>query len=76
MWSRPTGGPAASAPPTSRADSVVLCEGQAVLIQGCDEVRGEAIRFDVDQEKVRVIGGASVLLQPEEPGLRGGDAMS
>ncbi|MBW2273611.1 MAG: LptA/OstA family protein [Deltaproteobacteria bacterium] len=49
-----------------QADSVVLCEGQAVLIQGCDEVRGEAIRFDVDQEKVHVIGGASVLLQPED----------
>jgi lipopolysaccharide transport protein LptA len=48
-----------------RAESIVRCEGQAVLIQGCDEVRGEAIQFDVDQERVRVIGAASVLLQPE-----------
>ena len=55
-----------------KSEGVVVCEGQAVLVQGCDEVRGEAIRFDVDQERVKVIGGASVLLRPDAPGCEGG----
>jgi len=55
-----------------KAESIVRCEGQAILIQGCDEVRGDAIQFDLDQEKVRVIGAASVLLQPEGHDCTGG----
>lgn len=44
----------------------VLCKGRAVLIQGCDRVRGQEIEFDLEEERVRVLGAASVVLQGEE----------
>ena len=41
----------------------VFCRGHAELIQGCDTVRGSEIQFDLAEERVRVIGAASVVIQ-------------
>ena len=41
----------------------VLCRGRAELTQGCETVRGSEIQFDLVEERVRVIGAASVVLQ-------------
>ena len=49
-----------------RATNSVVCRGDAVLIQGCDEVRGREIEFDLEQDHVRVVGAASVVLWPED----------
>jgi lipopolysaccharide export system protein LptA len=48
-----------------RADQTVECTGHAELIQHCDRVRGPTIRFDLERDHVRVLGGASVLIVPE-----------
>ena len=40
----------------------VVCSGQASLQQGCDLVRGEEIHIDLQEDRVRVIGGASVVI--------------
>ncbi|MCH7601124.1 MAG: hypothetical protein IH881_00635 [Myxococcales bacterium] len=48
-----------------REDGLVICRGDALLLQGCDEVRGEQIEFYLDQERVKVLGAASVLLRFE-----------
>ncbi len=49
-----------------RTEGLVICRGDAILVQGCDEVRGSEIEFDLIREKVRVIGAATVVLQPEK----------
>jgi len=49
-----------------RARQEVLCVGSAELVQECDRVRGEEIRFDLERERVRVTGAPSVVLWPEE----------
>ena len=41
----------------------VTCRGHAELQQGCDLVRGEEIQFDLREERVRVVGAASVVIQ-------------
>jgi lipopolysaccharide transport protein LptA len=46
-----------------RDDGLVICRGDALLIQGCDEVRGQEIVFDLDEERVNVKGAASVVLR-------------
>jgi lipopolysaccharide transport protein LptA len=51
-----------------RVGSNVLCKGDAVLIQGCDEVRGREIQLNIDDERIRVIGAASVVFRPKEDG--------
>jgi lipopolysaccharide export system protein LptA len=48
-----------------REEGVVYCRGEAILVQGCDEVRGHEIEFDLDRERVRVIGAASVVIHPD-----------
>ena len=51
------------------SNQYVVCTGHAALRQGCDLVRGTEIRFDLEEESVRVIGAASVVIQ----GTRDGD---
>jgi len=46
-----------------REEQVVICTGDALLLQNCDEVRGDKIEFDLDAERVRVVGAASILIQ-------------
>lgn len=46
-----------------RDDQVVVCTGDATLLQNCDEVRGDRIEFDLEEERVRVVGAASILIQ-------------
>ncbi len=48
-----------------REDGVIRCVGDAILIQGCDEVRGTRIDFDLNRESVKVLGAASVVLRPD-----------
>ncbi len=48
-----------------RALHTIVCRGKAEIVQGCDQVRGEEIEFDLGQERVRVKGAASVVIQPE-----------
>ena len=48
-----------------RADQTILCRGQAEVVQGCDRVRGREIEFDLEHDRVRVNGGASVVIQPD-----------
>lgn len=58
-----------------RTDQTITCRGNARLTQHCDVVRGQEILFDIDREKVRVVGAASVELQPNcevEAGGSGG----
>lgn len=54
-----------------RKKGIVLCKGDAVLVQGCDEVRGSEIEFDLVNERVRVVGAATVVLQPESKTKKG-----
>jgi len=49
-----------------RIDQTLTCVGQAVLVQGCDIVRGERIEFDIARDRARVEGGASIVIHPEE----------
>lgn len=46
-----------------REDGLVICRGDALLVQGCDEVRGREIEFYLDEERVKVLGAASVVLR-------------
>jgi lipopolysaccharide export system protein LptA len=48
-----------------RVGRVIVCRGRAEVTQGCDRVRGETIEFDLDRERVRVKGAASVVIQPD-----------
>ena len=49
-----------------RLANTIVCRGKAQVTQGCDEVRGESIEFDLGRKRVRVVGAASVLIQPDE----------
>lgn len=49
-----------------REAGLVICRGDALLLQGCDEVRGEQIEFYLDEERVKVRGAASVVLRFEQ----------
>lgn len=46
-----------------RNEEIVICRGNALLVQGCDEVRGNEIEFDIGEERVKVTGAASVVLR-------------
>jgi lipopolysaccharide export system protein LptA len=48
-----------------RADALITCTGRAELRQGCDVVRGRRITFDLDRDRVRVEGAASVVIHPD-----------
>jgi len=41
------------------------CTGHAELVQGCDTVRGESIQFDLQDDRARVEGAASIVIRPE-----------
>ena len=43
----------------------LTCSGHAELVQGCDVVRGESIRFDLADDRARVEGAASIVIRPE-----------
>lgn len=49
-----------------RDEGLVICRGDALLVQGCDEVRGQEIVFYLDQERVKVKGAASVVLRLDQ----------
>lgn len=49
-----------------REAGLVICRGDALLLQGCDEVRGQKIEFYLDEERVKVVGAASVVLRFDE----------
>ena len=49
----------------SRLDDKVVCMGDAVLIHGCDRVRGERIEMELGRDRARVEGAASVEIVPE-----------
>lgn len=46
-----------------RNEEIVICRGDALLLQGCDEVRGSEIEFRIREERVKVTGAASVVLR-------------
>ena len=49
-----------------RAANTIVCRGKAQVTQGCDQVRGESIEFDLGRKRVRVVGAASVVIQPDD----------
>lgn len=59
---------------TARCDRAVYlrdaqqltCIGHAELVQGCDIVRGDRIRFDLADDRARVEGAASIVIRPEQ----------
>jgi lipopolysaccharide transport protein LptA len=51
-----------------RAEQLVICRGHAELVENCDRVRGQEIRFDLEGERVRVTGAPSVVIHPGDPG--------
>ena len=46
-----------------RNEEIVICRGDALLMQGCDEVRGDEIEFLLGEERVKVKGAASAVLR-------------
>ena len=48
-----------------RGPYTIVCRGKAEVLQACDRVRGEEIEFDLERERVRVTGAASVVIQSE-----------
>ena len=50
----------------SRLRDQVTCMGDAVLIHGCDRVRGERIELELGRDRARVEGAASVVIVPED----------
>jgi len=48
-----------------RIAQILLCEGNAELRDGPNRVTGSVIEFDLENEVVKVKGGASVLIYPE-----------
>lgn len=48
------------------SDQRVVCSGHAVLRQGCELVRGLEIEFDLREERIRVLGAASVVVQTKK----------
>jgi lipopolysaccharide export system protein LptA len=49
-----------------RGSQTILCRGRAEVLHGCDRVRGEEIEFDLERERVRVTGAASVVIHSED----------
>jgi lipopolysaccharide export system protein LptA len=49
-----------------RTANTIVCRGKAEVTQGCDRVRGREIEFDLERERVRVSGAASVVIQSED----------
>lgn len=49
-----------------RGPYTIVCRGKAEVLQACDRVRGEEIEFDLERERVRVTGAASVLIRSED----------
>lgn len=43
----------------------LTCIGHAELVQGCDIVRGQSIRFDLADDRALVEGAASIVIRPE-----------
>ena len=54
-----------------RGPYTIVCRGKAEVLQACDRVRGEEIEFDLERERVRVTGAASVVIQSEDDGPTG-----
>jgi lipopolysaccharide export system protein LptA len=48
-----------------RKAQLIVCRGDAELIQGCDVVRGESIELDLARNRAKVLGGARVLIWPD-----------
>jgi lipopolysaccharide export system protein LptA len=48
-----------------RTSQIIQCQGKAEIVEGCDRVRGDEIEFDLERDRVRVNGAASVVIQPE-----------
>ena len=48
--------------PIVRGRVAVQDRGRAEVLQGCDRVRGEEIEFDLERERIRVTGAASVVI--------------
>lgn len=48
-----------------RSAQTLTCTGGAELVQGCDVVRGQAIELDLARDRVRVVGAASLRIQPK-----------
>jgi lipopolysaccharide transport protein LptA len=44
----------------------LTCIGHAELVQGCDVVRGDSIRFDLARDRARVEGAASIVIRPDD----------
>ena len=44
----------------------LTCTGHAELVQGCDVVRGDSIRFDLARDRARVEGAASIVIRPDD----------
>ena len=51
-----------------RSAQRLTCSGHAELVQGCDVVRGQSIRFDLADDRARVEGAASIVIRPEAEG--------
>lgn len=47
-----------------RSEQTLVCSGRAELVSGCDIVRGRSIAFDLDRDRAKVSGAASVLIRP------------
>ena len=47
----------------SSAKQVPLTEDEAEIVRDCDRVRGREIRFNLDRDRVEVLGAASVVIQ-------------
>lgn len=43
----------------------LTCTGHAELVQGCDTVRGESIQLDLQDDRARVEGAASIVIRPD-----------
>jgi len=43
----------------------LTCIGHAELVQGCDIVRGQSIRFDLADDRALVEGAASIVIRPD-----------
>ena len=55
-----------------RARAELTCRGSAVYREGDNRLSGDVIEIDLNTERVRVTGSASVLIEPEESGERAG----
>jgi lipopolysaccharide transport protein LptA len=58
-----------------REDNQLTCHGRAELMQGCDIVRGDSIRFDLGGDQARVEGAASVVILPKREGQQEGEVI-